>query len=58
VAARIKRQPDELIMRIVGGWPQRMDGRRARELGFAVENSFDEIIKVHIEEDLGGRFVA
>jgi len=58
VAARIKRQPDELIMRIVGGWPQRMDGRRARALGFSVESSFDEIIKVHIDEDLGGRFVA
>lgn len=58
VAARIRRQPDELIMRIVGGWPQRMDGQRARALGFAVEDSFDEIIRIHIEEDLGGRFVA
>jgi D-erythronate 2-dehydrogenase len=58
VAARIRHQPDELIMRIVGGWPQRMDGRRARDLGFTVEESFDEIIKIHIDEDLGGRFVA
>lgn len=58
VAARIRHQPDETIMRIVDGWPRRMDGRRARELGFTVENTFDEIIQIHIQEDLGGRFVA
>lgn len=58
VAARIRHQPDEMIMRIVDGWPRRMDGRRARDLGFIVENTFDEIIQIHIEEDLGGRFVA
>lgn len=58
VAARIRYQPDELIVRIVGGWPRRMDGRRARALGFTVESSFDEIIKIHIEEDLGGHYVA
>ncbi len=57
VAARIRRQPDELVMRIVAGWPHRLAGTRARELGFAVEDTFDEIIRVHIEEDLGGTFV-
>ncbi len=30
----------------------------ARELGFQVENTFDEIVKIHIEEDLGGWFAA
>ena len=44
-------------MRIVAGWPHRLAGTRARELGFAVEDTFDEIIRVHIEEDLGGTFV-
>jgi nucleoside-diphosphate-sugar epimerase len=58
VAGRIRRQPDDLIVRIVDGWPHRMDASRARELGFRVENTFDEIIKIHIDEDLGGRFVA
>jgi nucleoside-diphosphate-sugar epimerase len=58
VAARIRHRPDETIMRIVDGWPRRMDGRRARDLGFIVENTFEEIIQIHIEEDLGGRFVA
>jgi len=43
--------------RIVAGWPQRIDARRARELGFKAENSFDEIIRIHIDEDRGGTFV-
>jgi nucleoside-diphosphate-sugar epimerase len=55
VVARIRREPDELIMRIVAGWPEQLDARRARELGFKAEESFDEIIRVHIEDDRGGR---
>lgn len=55
VVARIRREPDELIMRIVAGWPERLDARRARELGFKAEESFDEIIRAHIEDDRGGR---
>lgn len=58
VAARIRHQPDEMIMRIVGGWPHRMDASCARQLGFQVENTFDEIIRIHIEEDRGGSFVS
>jgi nucleoside-diphosphate-sugar epimerase len=57
VAARIRRQPDELVMRIVSGWPHRLSGKRATQLGFRVEKTFDEIIRVHIEEDRGGSFV-
>ena len=37
VAARIRREPDELVMRIVAGWSERIDAKRARELGFKVE---------------------
>jgi nucleoside-diphosphate-sugar epimerase len=58
VANRIKRQPDELIMRIVSGWAQRIEAKRARELGFKVENSFDEIVRTHIEDELGGKIAA
>jgi nucleoside-diphosphate-sugar epimerase len=58
VAARIKRVEDPLVARIVAGWPQRIEARRARELGFAAENSFDEIVRIHIDEDRGGKFVA
>ncbi len=57
VAARVTKKPDEFIMRIVAGWPSRFDCTRARELGFTAEASFDEIIRVHIEDDLGGTFV-
>jgi D-erythronate 2-dehydrogenase len=58
VAARIRREPDELIARIVAGWPSRFDARRALALGFRVEASFDEIIRAHIEDELGGRIAA
>jgi nucleoside-diphosphate-sugar epimerase len=58
VAARIRRASDPLIARIVEGWPQRIEARRARALGFMAENSFDEIVRIHIDEDRGGSFVA
>ena len=57
VAARIRRSPDALVERIVAGWPSRFDARRAAALGFKVEATFDDIIRVHIEEDLGGKIV-
>jgi D-erythronate 2-dehydrogenase len=54
VAARIRRTPDPLIARIVGGWPARFDARRAVALGFQAENTFDDIIRAHIDDELGG----
>jgi nucleoside-diphosphate-sugar epimerase len=57
VAARIRREHDPLVARIVAGWPQRIEARRARELGFTCESSFDEIVRIHIDEDRGGSFV-
>jgi nucleoside-diphosphate-sugar epimerase len=55
VASRIRREPDELVMRIVDGWAQRIDARRARELGFRAETSFDDIVRAHIDDELHGR---
>jgi D-erythronate 2-dehydrogenase len=55
VAARIRREPDETISRIVAGWPQRFDARRAAALGFRAEASFDDIVRIHIEDELSGR---
>jgi nucleoside-diphosphate-sugar epimerase len=55
VAARIRREPDPLVVRIVDGWPRRFDPRRALALGFKAETSFDDIIRVHIEDELGGK---
>jgi nucleoside-diphosphate-sugar epimerase len=53
--ALIRREPDELVERIVGGWPEKFVTRRAKELGFKAEDSFDAIIRAHIEDELGGR---
>lgn len=50
--ALINHQPDPLIQEIVAGWPQNFDARRATELGFVADNSFDEIIRIHIEDEL------
>ena len=58
VAARIRHASDPLIGRIVEGWPQRIEARRARALGFTAESSFDEIVRIHIDQDRGGGFVA
>jgi D-erythronate 2-dehydrogenase len=59
VAARIKREPDPFIMGIVAGWPRNFEAKRARELGFTTaEKTFDDIIRIHIDDELGGRFVA
>jgi D-erythronate 2-dehydrogenase len=59
VAARIRREPDAFIAGIVAGWPRNFDARRARELGFTTaEKTFDDIIRIHIDEELGGKFVA
>ncbi len=57
VVARIKRVPDPVIDRIVAGWPQNFNAARATALGFTSEASFEEIIRVHIEDELGGNFV-
>lgn len=54
----IRREPDPVVARIVAGWPERFEPRRALELGFRAEESFDEIIRVHVEDELGGRIGA
>jgi D-erythronate 2-dehydrogenase len=58
VASRIRREPDPLVARIVAGWPSRFDPRRALALGFQAEASFDEIIRGHIADELGGKIAS
>jgi nucleoside-diphosphate-sugar epimerase len=55
VAARIRCEPDQLVQRIVAGWAERLDAKRARDLGFQAESTFDDIIRVHIQDELGGK---
>jgi nucleoside-diphosphate-sugar epimerase len=58
VTARKRREPDPVIQGIVAGWPLNFDPARALALGFRAEASFDDIIRVHIDDELGGSFVA
>ncbi|WP_099827268.1 D-erythronate dehydrogenase [Oceaniglobus indicus] len=50
----IKHVPDEKIMKIVDGWARDFAPERAKALGFTAETSFEQIIRVHIEDELGG----
>ncbi|HUC17557.1 MAG TPA: D-erythronate dehydrogenase [Acetobacteraceae bacterium] len=52
---RIRHEPDPVVARIVAGWPRNFAPRRAAALGFVAETSFDEIIRVHVEDELGGK---
>ncbi len=57
VAARIRHEPDPTIMGIVAGWPRNFAPERAIALGFRAEADFEAIIRVHIEDELGGTWV-
>ncbi len=52
VVRLIKRQPDATIMRIVEGWPRNFDPKRAIQLGFKADASFEEIIRIHLEDEM------
>lgn len=52
--ALINREPDAAIIKMCEGWAPGFDATRARDLGFTAENSFDDIIRAHIEDELGG----
>jgi nucleoside-diphosphate-sugar epimerase len=58
VAARIRREPDPAIIRIVEGWPRNFDAKRASALGFKADESFEAIVRTHIDDELQGRFVS
>ena len=55
VTARIRWEPDAIIQKIVAGWPQRFATPRAERLGFKADASLDEIVRQHIDDELGGR---
>jgi len=52
--ALIRHEPDPAIIRIVSNWPRGFVASRALDLGFRAESSFDEIIRIHIEDEMGG----
>jgi nucleoside-diphosphate-sugar epimerase len=49
----VKREPDPTIGKIVTTWPHRFDTPRAQALGFVAESTFDEIIAVYVEDEMG-----
>jgi len=49
----IRREANPTIAGIIAGWPRNFSASRAAELGFKAEQNFDEIIRVHIEDELG-----
>jgi D-erythronate 2-dehydrogenase len=51
--ALVTRAVDSTIERIVTTWPHRFDTPRARALGFVAESTFDEIIAVYMEDEMG-----
>lgn len=53
--ALIRHEPAPEIMRIVSNWPRAFAPDRAIALGFRAESSFEEIIRIHIEDEMGGQ---
>jgi UDP-glucose 4-epimerase len=47
----ITRAPDPVIAAIVEPWAEAFAATRARALGFTAETSFDEIIRIYLEDD-------
>ena len=51
----VRRQPDPTIIRIVSGWAQKLDAKRATDLGFRSDASFIDIVRAHVDDELGGK---
>jgi len=50
----ITHAPDPVIQAIVEPWAEAFEARKARELGFTAETSFEEIIRIYLEDDRPG----
>lgn len=51
--ALIREEPDEAVRAIVSGWAQRCNPKRALALGFQPDASFEEIIRIYQQDELG-----
>lgn len=54
-SALVQHKPDETIAKIVATWPRNFDASRAEALGFVAEKSFEQIIQIHIDDELDGQ---
>jgi D-erythronate 2-dehydrogenase len=50
----IRPEPDQAVREIVASWPLEFDTTRAHALGFRAEATYEEIIGVYVEDELGG----
>ena len=50
----IRREPDPVIARMVAGWATAFEAERARELGFEADESFEAIVRAHVEDEHAG----
>jgi nucleoside-diphosphate-sugar epimerase len=50
----IRTDADPAVEAIIASWPQGFTAEKALKLGFTAEKSMDDIIRVHIEDDLDG----
>ena len=56
IVSLIKEERDPIVEKMVANWNfPRFTSARAKALGFTCENDFDEIIRVHIQDELGGK---
>jgi nucleoside-diphosphate-sugar epimerase len=53
--ALVRRQPDPSIAKIVATWPESFEAAGAQALGFEAESTFDEIIRVYMEDQMTSR---
>jgi len=53
--ALISDSPDPAVADIVAGWPPRFDTARADAFGFVADDSYDDIIRAYIDDDLPHR---
>lgn len=58
VTARVNYEPDALIRRVVSGIPWKFAPERSLRMGFKADADLDSIIRQHIEDERGGKFVA
>lgn len=49
--ALIRREPDPVVARVVGGWPQALTAQRALSLGFTGDDGFAGILDAYLTED-------
>jgi D-erythronate 2-dehydrogenase len=54
-AKLIRRSPDPVIEKIVSGWPTSFEAKRAPGFGFKADDSFEAIVRAHIEDEHAGR---